>query len=273
MTLVLTYLAQRFVIQVSDRRVGVVDTKGAYTLKEDDESKALIIGRSLIFAYTGVARIEGEESVLWLTQVIKPYADENRLHNGTFEVARRASAHFAKLRLPADLKRHTFMGARWMRNRRDKSVFPVAVRITNAYNDAFQPLTNARDDFVVQRKRLRRLSGVSLIPDGAPVDGAAIVHCCRTLRRPYFLNSPLNSARFLAKEVRKIARAYPKTFSGHDPYKCLCYDSRTTSWIGSATEFRTRRAARSAAGRLPTNARSSQASSGSSITVRSGRTS
>src|SRR5262249_48278219 len=155
-----TYLSRRSVIQVSDRRLVFPGPNGTYTLKEDDESKALIIGRSLIFAYTGLARIESLESILWLTEILKPFADNNDLRRGLLEVAQRASAYFAKQQLPGDRKLHTFVGAGWMQNRQNKSIFPVTVRITNAYDDSFKRLRRARDKFVVHQARLSRLSGV-----------------------------------------------------------------------------------------------------------------
>lgn len=175
---------------------------GGYHLAEDDENKALLIDRALIFAYTGLARIEGDEGAYWLARVLKPFVDRGEIGPGTLEVARRASVFFAG-RYPDQL--HTFIGAGWQQRRRDGLVFPVAVRITNADDDSFRPLPRPRADFTVQVAHLRRPNGLELYSDGVPMDRATLLRCQRMLRRSYYLNSPLNSARLLVREFRSFA--------------------------------------------------------------------
>jgi hypothetical protein len=215
-TLILTHLSRNFVIQVSDRRVVFVYPDGRCQLKEDDENKALFVDRSLIFAYTGLARIENKETILWLMDVLKPFADQHQLREGFFEVARRASVYFCERRLPPLCRLHTFIGAGWVRNKRNHSVFPIAMRITNAFDDSFRPTTVAREKFVIQRIRLQRLSGVSLIPAGAPVPASVLLRCSRILRRPYFLQSSLRSAQLLAREFRRLAASHPTNTIGQN---------------------------------------------------------
>jgi hypothetical protein len=204
-TLILSCLTRDYVLQVSDRRLVFVYPNGTWKLAEDDQNKAVVVNRTLIFAYTGWAKIAEQKTNLWFAEVIKPFVDSDRLHEGTLEVARRATEYFVRQRYRPELKLHTFIGVGWQRRRRDGVNVPIAVRITNALDDQCRPLARARRDFVVHKAGLRRLAGIKVLANGYPVEQARLVRLERRLRRSYYLRVPLHSARVLAKELRSIS--------------------------------------------------------------------
>ena len=193
-------------LQVSDRRLTRRLPDGTLKLVEDDQTKAIVVNQNLIFAYAGWGKIEGQNTNEWFAKVIKRFADADELREGTLEVARRATAFFMTQRDRPEKKRHTFIGVCWQRLRRDGRIIPAAVRITNAYDDQGQPLPRARSAFVVQRLVLRRLSGgIKILETGGYIEKARLLTLERYLRRPYYLRTPLHSARLLVKELRSLS--------------------------------------------------------------------
>jgi hypothetical protein len=178
-------------------------------LGQDDQTKAIVVNQNLIFAYAGWGKIEGQNTNDWFAKVIKRFVDADQLREGTLEVARRATAYFARPRyppIPPEQKRHTFIGVGWRQRRRDGRVIPTAVRITNAFDGQGQLLPRARPDFVVQNLVLQRLSGgIKMLETGGYVDQARLLTLERYLRRPYYLRTPLHPARLLAKELRSLS--------------------------------------------------------------------
>jgi hypothetical protein len=132
--------------------------------------------------------------------------DSDRLHEGTLEVARRATEYFVGQRAYSpEQKLHTFIGVGWQRRRSDGVIVPVAIRITNAFDDQFRPLGYARHDFVVHKNGLQRRTCIKVLANGYPVKRARLVCLERYLRRPCYYRAPLHSARVLAKELRSIS--------------------------------------------------------------------
>ena len=169
-------------------------------------NKAIVVNRTLLFAYTGHACIASQRTDLWFAEVIKPFADRDRLKDGIREVARRATEYFSRQRhIPSKYKLHTFIGVGWQRRRTDGKLIPIATRISNAFDDQHQPLSEARPEFVVHENRLQRLSGIRILASGVLIEQERLIHLERLLRRIYYLDSPMNTARFLAKEIRSVA--------------------------------------------------------------------
>jgi hypothetical protein len=208
-TQILSCLTRDYVLQVSDRRLTHLCRDGTLTLDEDDQTKAIVVNRTLVFAYAGWGEIEKQSTNEWFARVIKRFADTDQLREGTLEVARRATAYFARPRyppIPPEQKRHTFIGVGWRQRRRDGRVIPAAVRITNAFDGQGQPLPRARPEFVVQNLVLQHLSGgIKMLETGGYVDQARLLTLERYLRRSYYLRTPLHPARLLVKEIRSLS--------------------------------------------------------------------
>ncbi len=74
MTLIVSCLTHTFAVQVSDRRVTLIDGSGV----EDRANKALFYGWNMAWAYTGLATLDGLRTDDWLTR---------RLEKGTANLA------------------------------------------------------------------------------------------------------------------------------------------------------------------------------------------
>ena len=107
MTQILSCITRNYVLQVSDRRLTRRLPDNALAIyedcesKADDQTKAIVVNGTMMFAHMGWAKIEGQNTNEWFATVIKPFVDADQLHKGIFEVARRATAYFEK---PYDLK-------------------------------------------------------------------------------------------------------------------------------------------------------------------------
>ncbi len=214
MTQILSCITRDYVLQVSDRRL-VHEKDGTLAIyedcesKADDQTKAIVINRTMIFAYMGWAKIEGQNTNEWFATVIKPFVDADQLHKGIFEVAHRATTFFKSQRYPQEKKYHAFIGVGWKRRRRDGRIIPAAVQITNAYDNQAQLLPRARCDFVVQEFALRHLrGGIKILEAGGYVNKARRLTLAQYLKWSYDLRAPLHalhSAKVLAKEIRNLS--------------------------------------------------------------------
>jgi hypothetical protein len=104
--------------------------------RADDQTKAIVVNRTMIFAYMGWAKIERKNTNEWFATVIKPFVDADELNKGIAEVARRATVYFKKahdLKDPPKDKRHAFIGVGWQQRRRDGRIFPTAVQSTSQH--------------------------------------------------------------------------------------------------------------------------------------------
>jgi hypothetical protein len=155
-TQILSCITRDYVLQVSDRRLthekdGTLGIYEDCESKADDQTKAIVVNGTMIFAYMGWAKIEKQNTNEWFATVIKPFVDADQLREGIFEVARRATTFFKSLPHPQEQKRHAFIGVGWKQRRRDGRLVPAAVQITNAYDNQAQLLPSAMSNFVVHR--------------------------------------------------------------------------------------------------------------------------
>jgi hypothetical protein len=70
-TLILTMVSPKRVIQVSDRRITLSWPNGTSTVKDDDENKSLYVlyaDANFAVSYTGIARIQNEPTHNWLAK-------------------------------------------------------------------------------------------------------------------------------------------------------------------------------------------------------------
>jgi len=75
MTLILSCLTERFVLQVSDRRLtNVVGGRAV----PGEFNKAVGFTNKVTFAYTGLAEIDGEDTDEWLANALASGDDETR---------------------------------------------------------------------------------------------------------------------------------------------------------------------------------------------------
>jgi len=144
MTLLITCLTPEYLVQVSDRRLTRLDG----TLYDDESNKAVFYLPGMVFAYTGLAEVNGVRTDEWLTSILKPGLDLARL---TDSIAQEATRKFSVVRSPY---RHlAIVGAFWARTgeRQNQAGFCV---ISNFYgvrpgDGRFGPLPTASREFRV----------------------------------------------------------------------------------------------------------------------------
>jgi hypothetical protein len=154
MTLVLSCITPNYVIQVSDRRLTWATGPQAGKTADDDSNKALVVCNSLVVAYTGLAQVGGLKTDEWLLDVagsVIPYNPERVCQ----AIALRATSEFRNFILAKSLKRHAFLISGWARfHQRDAPLEPFSVAISNALNQTWQWLAEAKESFSYFGKRL-----------------------------------------------------------------------------------------------------------------------
>lgn len=112
---------------------------------DDDANKAVALNGHSAFNYSGLADLSGRRTDLWLSEVL---AEVGNLTDQTVNViAERATAAFSKVKLPAALKRHVFIGTGWTDRDQEPGIRPYACIISNALDDHLHWLPDARDSF------------------------------------------------------------------------------------------------------------------------------
>lgn len=98
MTLVVGVLAREYAVLVADRRLTGLRSR----LEEDGRNKMTVYENRLAFGYTGLAKIGGQRTDLWLADVLSKADGSGEAIRG---LAARATETFQQLQLPADMKR------------------------------------------------------------------------------------------------------------------------------------------------------------------------
>lgn len=110
MTLVISCLTRHQVIQVSDQRLVFPDG----TLS-DHHNKALLYKHTISFSYSGMAYLDGKETHLWLRDRLQDDVPHETLLDKLKHVATAAENAMGQIGIPDEMKRHSFVGAGWVR--------------------------------------------------------------------------------------------------------------------------------------------------------------
>lgn len=143
MTLVFTFITSDYSIVVSDRRLVTESGK----LYDDDTNKIVLLDCCSVFAYTGLARINGQSTHHWLAETIsKP---QPRTIAGVLpEIRTKATDAFHRMNLPSVLKRHAFVGVGWVNLQPANILRPCLFRISNFHDQSGRTLEDANDEFI-----------------------------------------------------------------------------------------------------------------------------
>jgi hypothetical protein len=113
-TLVLTAANDRFVVQVSDRRLSYPTTGETY---DDEANKAVVLvcqTAKLAISYTGLGCIGTQRTDEWLVDVLmNGGAGQKEMPEAIQLLTESATAAFAGLGIPLERKRHVFVLAGW----------------------------------------------------------------------------------------------------------------------------------------------------------------
>lgn len=144
MTLILTCLTKDCVYQVSDRRLTSFDPPRAPI--DDESNKALLIGGRVVVGYTGISKINGENTDLWLTRTAAS-ANSHDLAKVCRRIQDEATVAFKRMQFASRFKRHGFQVAGWFSKPDSAGLYPGVVTIDNAIDPARNWLPYARPTF------------------------------------------------------------------------------------------------------------------------------
>jgi len=149
MTLILSCVTEDYAIQVSDRRLSKMDIRtGKIRNVEDNENKAVMLGTSMVFSYTGLGEIEGIRTDLWLARLIYSIPRGKSFNDIVETIRNKATECFKNIPWPQKIKRHAFVGAGWTRESKDAPLSPTIVLISN-FQSKGGVLDEAEDEFQI----------------------------------------------------------------------------------------------------------------------------
>jgi hypothetical protein len=205
MTLILTCLTPRYVLQVADRRLTTRNPQRPESLHvvDDHRNKIVLLNDSMVFSFSGHAEIGQENTDNWLARRL---AETDNPNLGLKNIQRAATDYFKCLPISKKAKRHAFVAASWTRNK-DGELEPGLITISNALNANSDWLQEARDGFEIDGVGLGLTSQCGICPPiGASVPETYISDLRRNARACVERNvHPLELVRLLAETIRRVA--------------------------------------------------------------------
>jgi len=205
MTLVLSCLTPDYVIQVSDKRITRI-SDGAVV--DDLRNKGTLFCAQMAFGYTGLAEIDGIPTDQWLAEVL---ANELTLEAGLKSLVARASEAFRSIPLPAQYKRHAFVGVGFCRPTQDSDLRACQVTVSNFLSAEGQWLSEARPSFEIEGILRRDDRPFTLCRSvGARVPEEIFHNLEKNIRACLsHKTGPLEVMRLMAETVHRLADSEP----------------------------------------------------------------
>lgn len=215
MTLLLTCVTPRFVVQASDRRLTYTDGRVA----EELANKATMLCRFATFAYTGLARCSvAERTDELLLRCLAKNMTVDRLLAGLATEAARGIRNLP-LQVPSvqrrAVRRTSFVGAGFLgmknpsqfgRQPSADELHPFLAVVSNAQDLTEQWRPGADQHFNVHVRYLNDEEPFLLHAAGQPFTGAPRIVLERTIRKSLSrIDHPESMARLLARTVRAVA--------------------------------------------------------------------
>ena len=215
MTLLLTCVTPRFVVQASDRRLTFLNGKTA----EELANKATMLCRHATFAYTGLSQcsvIERTDELL-LRCLAKP-DPINVLLDGLAKEAGRAIRNLPLQVQPSQrrwVRRTSFVGAGFLglkdpgkigRNLSSDELHPFIAVVSNAQTLSEEWREEADQNFAVNFAFIDEGESFILYAAGVPFAGPARITLERTIHKSlHRIDHPESLARLLARAVREVS--------------------------------------------------------------------
>lgn len=215
MTLVLTVLTPRFVVQVSDRQLTYRWADGRETYPVDPENKATVVADRLCCAYTGAARVGAKRTDEWVAEAL---ARHNDVEKAAEDLMQRASGEVSGVPL-------TLVAGGW-HEPEPRMYRPACLVISNFVRDARRVVVRPDALAIVERSHnphdfgrwvYEPDSNVSILlhAAGVALNDDQLTTTLRRLRRAYHETADaLNVIRVLATRVRLTADHDKRV--GHD---------------------------------------------------------
>jgi hypothetical protein len=200
MTLVLSCVAQEYVLQVCDRRLTKWPTG---ELVDDDTNKAVLLTNRVAFSFTGLAMIGGKQTDLWLTEVLSAGTS---IGDAVGRVRSTATEAFHGMRMAPAAKRHAFVGTGWARFREGADLEPFYCTISNALDEHGRWLDRPREAFSARTEVLSPHAPFFLDWAGQAVMREEAIWAARRIRACVERDlSPACTAEFLAEALWRVA--------------------------------------------------------------------
>jgi hypothetical protein len=199
-TLVISVLSQDCVWQVADRRLTDFVTGRVVSR---DANKAILFARSMLFAFTGPARLGGRATADWIAEQLSSDPDPDRALSRLPDALNDA---LRRLRRPRDLRALALDGVGWALDRQTGMVGPRLIRMSNCI-DANGVWTGRLDDPVtVFDGMLKQGVLLNMRAAGQPVPLAVGRSWERVVRRRIASNAPPSDVgQCLVQFVRDVA--------------------------------------------------------------------
>jgi hypothetical protein len=210
-TLVLSCLTPRFVLQVSDRLL--VDVRTGKPLPGKDEvNKAVLFMNRISFAYTGLAQIGLQPTDAWLADTLASEDDPT----ASFErLALAATDYFRRAPVPLAWKRHAFVAVGWNQWPERWPDWKACIFcVSNCLDDQWRWQAVPSDHFTMRGRVLPPREAFLLASAGQPLKHRERVALLRQLRRFVPRTSPAAVADLLVEQVRAVALRNPAVGQG-----------------------------------------------------------
>jgi hypothetical protein len=197
MTLILTCLTHKHIVQVSDRRL----TRLNGELYDDDTNKTVFFNGQIAVAYTGLAFMEGKATAEWIGMCMKDSLDiEPAIH----KIAKRADWFFRRLKSPD--KRLAVIATGWGLLHGEQPPRPFISVASNFLSDSFQWMASASNRMVVQTICWDERSSHIIVSAGQNLMPEELVYLNRLVRRAVKHGATAKApARLLANLVQSVA--------------------------------------------------------------------
>jgi len=206
MTLILSCLTPKYIVQVSDRRLTWPDGK----IADDAANKAIVFHGNACFAYTGIAQIGAQRTDEWITNNL---LDQPNIQQAIDHLKSALDAEICKLRAP---NRHlTVVIDLWGTQVPDTPDRPWGIALTNQIN----PDTRAYSKIPLPIFRqftqtLPEEKGYAFLPSGQNLDMSIyrslvrnVVRAMRHADKEPTTILPSTVARFMEEAILSVARS------------------------------------------------------------------
>lgn len=146
MTLIVSAGTRDFLVQVSDRRLTDLRTGAAV---ENMAIKAVVYCNFMVVGYTGVSRIAGERTDIWIADQLQTVPSPSR-GSATGRLQEAVEEVFGGRRSPPPL---ALVALGWYSNPEDEDLHPSVARISNFHDEDGNRLPDPQGEFHVEAKR------------------------------------------------------------------------------------------------------------------------
>lgn len=187
MTLVISLITEHAVLQASDRRLVWLEADGTSRLRDDNRNKAVMFGRRMVFAYTGLAELgpRRQRTDDWLALTLNDCRNDQ--YNGDVlredailrSLEREATArlrHPLFARLPARQRGHEFSVCFWAPHppSEPETVLPLIALVSNFRDDTGRLLAEPAHSCTTNFAWLQPDQAWNYVISGQPLPGDQI---------------------------------------------------------------------------------------------------